>query len=145
MSVALPMVYACSGCSAAGQMANAMAVLLDHEGLATMGCISGIGARLPALLRVAKAGLPTLVIDGCEMRCAEHCLRGAEITPDGNFSLAGHGVAKGEGRGFSLQEMERLLPRLRTVCDAMAAMPGAVPLMGGERIPIENRFIPISG
>ena len=60
-------------------------------------------------------------------------------------ALAGHGVAKGEGRGFSLQEMERLLPRLRTVCAAMAAMPGAVPLMGGERIPIENRFIPISG
>lgn len=145
MSLALPMVYACSGCSGAGQMANAMAVLLDHEGLATMGCLSGVGARLPALLRVAKAGLPTLAIDGCEMRCAEHCLRGAGIRPDGNFSLATHGVAKGEGRGFSLQEMERLLPRLRAVCVVMAAKSGPAPAMAAEVMPIESRFIPISG
>lgn len=143
MSLALPMVYACSGCSAAGQMANAMAVLLDHEGLATMGCLSGVGARLPALLRVAQAGFPILAINGCEMRCTEHCLRSAGITPDRSFSLATHGVAKGEGRGFSLQEMERLLPRLKAVCVAMAAEPGAPTLAGS--MPMESRFIPISG
>lgn len=37
----LPLVYSCSGCSSAAQMANALAVRLDREKVAEMSCIAG--------------------------------------------------------------------------------------------------------
>lgn len=40
----LPLVYSCSGCSSAAQMANYVAVQLDRRGAAEMSCIAGVGA-----------------------------------------------------------------------------------------------------
>lgn len=40
----LPLVYSCSGCSSAAQMANVLAVELDRERIAEMSCIAGVGA-----------------------------------------------------------------------------------------------------
>lgn len=41
----LPLVYSCSGCSSAAQMANHLAVQLDRTGLAEMSCIAGVGGN----------------------------------------------------------------------------------------------------
>ncbi|TAK94969.1 MAG: zinc-binding protein, partial [Aquabacterium sp.] len=41
------LVYACSGCSSAAQLANHLAVRLDREGIAEMSCIAGVGGRVP--------------------------------------------------------------------------------------------------
>jgi uncharacterized metal-binding protein len=42
MKSELPLVYSCSGCSSAAQMANSIALRLDREGHAEMSCISEI-------------------------------------------------------------------------------------------------------
>lgn len=42
----LPLVYSCSGCSSAAQMANYMAIQLDKRGDAEMSCIAGVGGNL---------------------------------------------------------------------------------------------------
>ncbi len=46
----LPLVYSCSGCSSAAQLANHVALQLDRRGLAEMSCIAGVGGDVPYLL-----------------------------------------------------------------------------------------------
>src|SRR5690606_21354051 len=58
----LPLVYSCSGCSSAAQMANWLAVALDRRGLAEMSCIAGVGGDVPKLVRVATSGRPIIGI-----------------------------------------------------------------------------------
>ena len=41
-----PLVYSCSGCSSAAQMANYLAVQLDRKGVAEMSCIVGVGGNV---------------------------------------------------------------------------------------------------
>jgi len=50
----LTLVYSCSGCSSAAQLANRLAVRLDRAGLAEMSCIAGVGGRVPSLVRHAE-------------------------------------------------------------------------------------------
>ena len=52
----LPLVYSCSGCSSAAQMANYVAVQLDRRGAAEMSCIAGVGGDVPSLLKVRTRG-----------------------------------------------------------------------------------------
>src|SRR5690606_2179578 len=60
-----PLVYSCSGCSSAAQMANQLALWLDREGAAEMSCIAGVGGGVTGLVRTAQAGRPILALDGC--------------------------------------------------------------------------------
>lgn len=90
----LPLVYACSGCSGAAQMANALAVRLDREGLAEMSCIAGVGGDVPALLKIARAGRPIIVLDGCRLHCARNCLARHAILPSLHIDLSCEGVRK---------------------------------------------------
>lgn len=48
-----PLVYSCSGCSGAAQMANHIAVSLDRSDEAEMSCIAGVGGNVKALLKLA--------------------------------------------------------------------------------------------
>ena len=68
---ALPLVYACSGCSSVAQLANHCAIRLDREGWAEMSCISGVGGGVALLVKLARSGRPILALDGCALGC-EH-------------------------------------------------------------------------
>ena len=48
-----PLVYSCSGCSSAAQLANHVALQLDRRGVAEMSCIAGVGGDVPHLKRAA--------------------------------------------------------------------------------------------
>ena len=54
----LPLVYSCSGCSSAAQMANHVALRLDREGEAEMSCIAGVGGNVPNLVKISRSGRP---------------------------------------------------------------------------------------
>jgi uncharacterized metal-binding protein len=41
----IPLVYSCSGCSSAAQMANYLAIQMDRKNLAEMSCIAGVGGN----------------------------------------------------------------------------------------------------
>lgn len=43
-----PLVYSCSGCSSAAQLANHVALQLDRRGVAEMSCIAGVGGDGPS-------------------------------------------------------------------------------------------------
>ena len=73
-----PLVFACSGCSFAGRLADQLARHLDKRGDAEMSCLAGIGAQRPSF--IAKlTNREVWAIDGCPIECAR-----------GVFELAGH-------------------------------------------------------
>lgn len=65
-------VYACSGCSDAGELADRVARQLTREGVAQMSCLAGIGGRVKSLMTKAQSAERILVIDGCPLSCAKH-------------------------------------------------------------------------
>lgn len=103
-----PLVYSCSGCSSAAQMANEIAVALDRRGDAEMSCIAGVGGDVPSLVRVATSGRPIVVVDGCRLACAHACLARHDVEPDLHVLLAEHGVRKRRHSDFVASEAEVL-------------------------------------
>ncbi len=90
----LPLVYSCSGCSSAAQMANHVALQLDRNGSAEMSCIAGVGGDVPSLVKVAVSRRPIMAIDGCPLACARKCLERHGVAPDVHLELSVLGVRK---------------------------------------------------
>jgi len=103
-----PLVYSCSGCSSAAQMANSVAVKLDRQDLAEMSCIVGIGGDVLPLVNKAKSGRLLVVIDGCPMECGAHCLAKHHLKPDLHFDLSKLGVAKKLHQDFDKAQAEEI-------------------------------------
>lgn len=106
----LPLVYSCSGCSSAAQLANALALRLDRNGEAQMSCIAGVGADLPVFVRQVTSGRPILALDGCPLACVRGCLQRHGVEPDRYVQLHEHGVKKRYGQDAPAGEAERLYP-----------------------------------
>lgn len=87
----LHLVYSCSGCSSAAQLANSLAIRLDREQLAEMPCIAGVGGGEPSLVKKAQSGRKVIVMDGCSPHCAKPCLDryGVSINVHIDLSKAG--------------------------------------------------------
>ena len=88
-------VYACSGCSDAGEIADRVARQLTREGAAKMSCLAGIGGRVKSLLSTAENAQRILVVDGCPLNCARRTLELAGFTKFDHFELHRIGVRKG--------------------------------------------------
>ena len=99
-----PLIYSCSGCSSAAQLANHIAVSVDRKGLAEMSCIAGVGGDVPALLRIAMSGRPIITIDGCALQCAQSCLKRHGITPRLQFTLSDYNIKKRFHQDFSAED-----------------------------------------
>jgi len=67
-------VYACSGCSDAGELADRIARRLSREGAAEMSCLAGVGGRVKPLVNKAASAERILAIDGCPLNCTRHTL-----------------------------------------------------------------------
>ncbi len=122
----LTLVYACSGCSSAAQLANHLAVRLDREGVAEMSCIAGIGGHVPSLLRKAQSavdeGRPILAIDGCALACTRASLAQHQITPTVHMQLNTQGVKKAYHADFDAQQADHLLAPLREQVQTLNAL-----------------------
>lgn len=108
MPRSLPLVYSCSGCSDAAQMANSLALRLAHEGRAEMSCIAGVGGAVEPLLRVLAQGRPILALDGCALRCVCACLAKAGVTATQAINLGDFGIKKTKRFSFCPTEAERI-------------------------------------
>ena len=133
------LVYACSGCASAAQLANHLAVRLDRNGDAEMSCIAGVGGRVKPLIRIARRaveeGRPILAIDGCPLACAKNSLAQIDIVPTLHLQLAEYDVRKTAHADFDPQQAQALLTRCTQRVhdlnaaylerDAMAVLPAA--------------------
>ncbi|MBP6285617.1 MAG: putative zinc-binding protein [Ferruginibacter sp.] len=97
-----PLVYSCSGCSSAAQMANYLAVRLDRNGLAEMSCIVGVGGNVKKLVHTALSGRGIITIDGCPLACSKACLGNHLLQPAMHFELTSMGVKKIQHEDFDL-------------------------------------------
>ncbi len=99
-----PLVYSCSGCSSAAQMANYIAIQFDRRQVAEMSCIAGVGGNVKKLVRTAQSGREIIVIDGCPLACAKACLQNHGIEPQYHFELTQMGVKKMQHEDFDKEE-----------------------------------------
>jgi len=73
-------VLACSGCSAAGELADHTARRLQQLGAAKMSCLAGVGGRIPSITAMVRSAPGILMIDGCPLECGANVLRNAGFT-----------------------------------------------------------------
>lgn len=123
MSAELPLVYSCSGCSSAAQLANSLAIRLDRDEHAEMSCIAGVGGGVKALVRVAKSGRPIIALDGCALVCVKHCLARHGVVAEQHVVLSDFGVEKKKKYLFSAEETEAAYIKLKDQLGL--AMPGS--------------------
>ncbi len=107
-----PLVYSCSGCSSAAQMANYLAVQLDRRGFAEMSCIAGVGGNVKKLVRTAQSERKIIVIDGCPLACSKACLSNHSLQPDVHIELTSLGVPKKKHEDFDEEQANEILEML---------------------------------
>ncbi len=113
MSADLPLVYSCSGCSSAAQLANSLALRLDSDEHAEMSCIAGVGGGVKSLVRVAKSGRPIIALDGCPLVCVAHCLARHGLVAKRHVVLSEFGVEKKKKHLFTAEETEAAYGQLK--------------------------------
>lgn len=104
-----PILYSCSGCSSAAQMANHLAVMLDRNGIGEMSCIAGVGGNVKKLVRTALSGRQIVAIDGCPLACCKACLGNHSVVSDIHFDLSQFGVRKNKHEDFDMEEANEIL------------------------------------
>jgi len=112
-----PLIYSCSGCSDVAQLANNVAVRLDHAGEFEMSCISGVGGKVPALVKVARSRRPITVIDGCPLHCARACLENIGVEPDEHVRLYEFGFKKHYGQSYGDEVVSEVCNEVLRLCD----------------------------
>ncbi len=126
----LPLVYSCSGCSDAAQLANHLAVRLDRTGLAEMSCIAGVGGGVPNLVRKAReaaaTGRPIIALDGCVLACCRACLSQQQLEPSRHVLLNELGVRKRYHLAFDAEQADCLFAELANELKAQAQAPSRV-------------------
>lgn len=112
-------IYSCSGCSSAAQMANRIAVDIDRKGIAEMSCIAGIGGSVKALVSKAKSASVIIGIDGCRLHCVRHCLKKEGLSCSMHYDLSDWGVLKKFHQDFDDTEAERVEKNIIADINAM--------------------------
>ena len=107
-----PLVYSCSGCSSAAQLANHVAVRLDRSGVAEMSCIAGVGGDVASLVKTARSGRPIIALDGCALVCVQSSLARHGITPVRHYQLQQYGVRKRQHEDFDPAQAQAVLERV---------------------------------
>ncbi len=107
-----PLVYSCSGCSSAAQLANHVAVRLDRTGIAEMSCIAGVGGDVKALVKTAHSGRPIIALDGCPLVCVKSSLARHGIVADRHYQLEHYGVRKRQHDDFDPAQARAVLARV---------------------------------
>ena len=88
-------IYACSGASDAGELADRTARILSQNKLGEMSCLAGIGGRVKPLLAKAGEAGHIVAIDGCPLNCARHTLAQAGFANVHHLELHRLGLRKG--------------------------------------------------
>ena len=131
-----PLVYACSGCSSAAQLANHVAVRLDRSGLAEMSCIAGVGGDVPSLVKTARSGRPIIALDGCPLLCVKSSLARHGIVADRHYQLQQYGVRKRLHEDFDPAQADNVLERVKA--DLKSARPGVRANTASQAVHDEN-------
>jgi len=101
------LIFACSGASNVGQLANGVAQQLAKNGEGSMSCIAAIGAHLDGFVVSARDCDQLIVLDGCERNCALLTFQQVEVKPHVHLTFTDQGFEKKHGEGTSEAELRR--------------------------------------
>lgn len=107
-----PIVYSCSGCSSAAQLANHIAIQMDRAQIAEMSCIAGVGGDVRSLVNVAKSGRQIIALDGCALKCVEHCLQRHSVVADRHYVMSDLGVDKKYHQDFDSEQAKSIFKKI---------------------------------
>lgn len=124
-----PLVYSCSGCSSAAQMANHIALEPDRRAVAEMSCIAGVDGDVPSLVKLAKSGRPLVGIDGCPLQCVRNCLARQGVAPALHWQLGELGVRRRHHAEYDPGQAATLAQQ---VADEVSAFVQPVPALARE-------------
>ena len=94
------LIFACSGASDAGELADRSARRLSRSGLGKMFCLAAIGGRVQQFIDDTEAAKDIIIIDGCSNECAKKTL--SKINIKGfDFNLETIGFHKGDSAATS--------------------------------------------
>lgn len=68
------LVYACSGASDVGKVADGVARKMAKDKCGKMTCLTAVGAHLSGFVESAKGADKNIAIDGCHVACARKTL-----------------------------------------------------------------------
>lgn len=89
------LIFACSGAADVGAVADQTARALNRDGVGKMFCLTGVGGRVPGIMKTTESAAKILVIDGCPLNCAKNTLEQAGFSQFEHLKLAELGMAKG--------------------------------------------------
>ncbi|MEO7937910.1 MAG: putative zinc-binding protein [Burkholderiaceae bacterium] len=118
-----PLVYSCSGCSSAAQLANHVALQLDRRGLAEMSCIAGVGGDVRSLVRLAQSGRPIIALDGCPLACVRNTLARHQVEPTQHYQLQQYGVKKRLHEDFDAGQAAAVLAQVAAALPTVSPQP----------------------
>ncbi|HEY8709527.1 MAG TPA: putative zinc-binding protein [Burkholderiaceae bacterium] len=141
-----PLVYSCSGCSSAAQLANHLAVRLDRAGVAEMSCIAGVGGNVRSLVRKARdaaaTGRPIVAIDGCVLACVKNSLAQRGVAPTEHIQLAEEGVRKRYRTDFDPEQADAVY---ETLCERVRGLATPPASQSAEEWAEESRRVLADG
>jgi uncharacterized metal-binding protein len=116
------LVFACSGASNVGQIANSAALELDRRGVGRMYCLIGVSAHLGGMVDSAVGADHRIVIDGCPVACARLAAEHAGAPVDRHVVVTELGVGKNHVFEWTAEQVERTVAAAR---EGLAAQPVA--------------------
>jgi uncharacterized metal-binding protein len=91
-------IFACSGASNCGQIANAVVVKLAEAGFGDMSCIAGVGAHDKKIVDGAASAGRIIAVDGCGVACARKILEHTGVIVTHWINVTDYGIKKAHNR-----------------------------------------------
>ncbi len=118
------LLYACSGASDAGELADRAVRKLWEGGFAAKTCLAGVGADIAGFVSSARGADVNIVVDGCPVACARKSLQRIGIEPI-SIILADLGYKRGES-AVTEEAIARVADEIKAMADSkMPAATGA--------------------
>jgi uncharacterized metal-binding protein len=90
------LIFACSGGSDMGQLADLAGRRLTVAGLGILCCTAGVGGRVKVLMEKTEAAEEIITIDGCPHDCAKKTLELAGFDAGKHVRVSDFGFEKGK-------------------------------------------------
>ncbi len=107
------LIFACSGGSNVGQIANQAAVELTKERLGKLFCLAGIGGHVSGIVESTKAAKRLVAIDGCPVKCAQKTLEHSGFKPDVIVVVTDLGIEKAAGPIFKEEDCRLTVDKVK--------------------------------
>jgi len=107
------LIFACSGGSNAGQIANMAAIKLDEEGCGRFYCLAGVGGGLTDMVESARSADKRVLIDGCPIGCGKAVFEREGLQADAYVVVTELGIKKRHEFAFSDEEVEKVVAAVK--------------------------------